>query len=49
MAEYGITSHVKVLYRFDGYTYERLADAISYAKIQRAATREKNTRRGDTT
>ena len=49
MREYGITSQVKVLFHFGGYTYERLADAVNYAKNQRSAPRKKNTRKGDAT
>ena len=33
MAEYGITSTVKTVYRYKDYRYERLSDALSYARI----------------
>ena len=33
MAEYGITSTVKTVYQYKGYRYERLSDALSYARI----------------
>ena len=36
MAEFGITSQVKVLFYYSGYTYERLSDAVNYAKKQRS-------------
>ncbi|MEN8129946.1 MAG: hypothetical protein ABFS45_07075 [Pseudomonadota bacterium] len=32
MAEYGITSTVKKVYRYKDYRYDRLSDAISYAR-----------------
>jgi hypothetical protein len=32
MAEYGITSTVKKVYRYKEYRYERLSDAFSYAR-----------------
>jgi hypothetical protein len=33
MAEYSITSTVKTVYSYKGYRYDRLSDAISYARI----------------
>ena len=33
MAEYGITSTVKTVYLYNDYRYERLSDALSYARI----------------
>ena len=33
MAEYGITSTVKTVYQYKDYRYERLSDALSYARI----------------
>jgi hypothetical protein len=33
MAEYGITSTVKKVYRHKEYRYDRLSDALSYARI----------------
>ena len=33
MAHYGITSEQKEIYRFRGKVYDRLEDAINYAKI----------------
>ena len=48
MAEFGITSQVKVLFYYDGHTYERLSDAVNYAKKQHYKPRENNARRGDT-
>lgn len=32
MAEYDITSTVKKVYRYKDYRYDRLSDAISYAR-----------------
>lgn len=32
MAEYGITSTVKKVYTYKGYRYDRLSDALSYAR-----------------
>ena len=34
MAQYGITAETKVLFHYDGYRYERLADAVNYARLQ---------------
>ena len=33
MAEYGFTSTVKTVYQYKDYRYERLSDALSYARI----------------
>jgi hypothetical protein len=33
MAEYGITSTAKKVYRYKEYRYDRLSDALSYARI----------------
>ena len=32
MAEYGITSTVKKVYRYKKYRYDRLSDVLSYAR-----------------
>jgi hypothetical protein len=32
MVEYGITSTVKTVYQYKDYRYERLSDALSYAR-----------------
>lgn len=32
MAEYGITAESRVVFHFGGYRYDRLADAINFAK-----------------
>ena len=32
MAEYGITSTVKKVYRYKDFRYDRLSDALSYAR-----------------
>jgi hypothetical protein len=32
MAEYGITSTVKKVYRYKDYRYDRISDALSYAR-----------------
>ena len=36
MDEYGITSEAKEIFHFEGHRYDRLSDAMSYAKIQRS-------------
>ena len=33
MAKYGITGTVKTVYQYKDYRYERLSDALSYARI----------------
>jgi hypothetical protein len=37
MAQYGITAETRVLFHYDGYRYERLADAVNYARTQQAS------------
>jgi len=32
MAEYGITSETKLIFHFEGHRYDRLSDAVNYAK-----------------
>jgi len=32
MAKYGVTAESRVVFRYGGYRYERLADAINFAK-----------------
>ena len=32
MAQYGITAETKPLFHYEGYRYERLADAVKYAQ-----------------
>ena len=39
MVQYGITAETKVLFHYDGYRYERLADAVSYAKRQQTPSK----------
>ncbi|MEJ2088078.1 MAG: hypothetical protein P8Y69_06315 [Gammaproteobacteria bacterium] len=36
MAQYGITAETKMLFHYDGRRYERLADAVNYARMQHA-------------
>ena len=36
MAQYGIKAESKVLFFYGGYRYERLADAVNYARTQPA-------------
>jgi len=36
MAQYAITAENKFLYHYDGYRYERLADAVNYARTKQA-------------
>ena len=33
METYGITVETKMVYHFDGYKYDRLSDAVKYAKV----------------
>ena len=40
MAEYGITSTVKEVYSYKGYRYDRLSDALSYARIDARRSEE---------
>lgn len=40
MAEYGITSTVKKVYRYREYRYDRLSDALSYAQTDTRRTGE---------
>lgn len=39
MTQYGITAETKVLFHFDGYRYERLADAVNYARLQQTQSK----------
>jgi len=34
MEQFGITAESKTIYHFEGYRYERLSDAINYARIR---------------
>ena len=34
MEEYGITAESKTIFHFDGHRYERLSDAVNYAKTK---------------
>ena len=36
MAQYGITAETTILFHLGGYRYERLDDAVRYAKAQQA-------------
>jgi len=40
MAEYGITSTPKTVYFYKEYRYDRLSDALSYAKSDTTGTQE---------
>ncbi len=40
LAQYGITAETKVLFHFDGHRYERLADAVNYARLQQTPSKE---------
>jgi hypothetical protein len=33
MASFGITAETKVVYRYQGYVYDRLSDAVAYAAL----------------
>ena len=37
MDEYEITSETKVIFHFEGHRYDRLSDAVNYAKSRRLA------------
>jgi hypothetical protein len=41
MDEYGITSEPKVIFHFQGHRYDRLSDAVNYAKKQRDVAKPK--------
>ena len=34
MEEFGITAESKTIFHFDGHRYERLSDAVNYAKTR---------------
>lgn len=34
MEEFGITAESKTIFHFDGHRYERLSDAVNYAKTK---------------
>ena len=40
MTEYGIMGETMVLFHFDGYRYERLADAVNYARLQQTPSKD---------
>jgi hypothetical protein len=40
LAQYGIKTETKVLFHFDGHRYERLADAVSYARLLQTKSEE---------
>jgi hypothetical protein len=40
MAEHGITSSPKTVYYYKGYRYDRLSDALSYAKSDTRRSQE---------
>lgn len=42
MTQYGITAETKILFHYDGYRYERLTDAVKYAGLQQAPSKEDN-------
>ena len=42
MEKFGITAEVKTIFHFDGQKYERLSDAVNYAKTRpRSAAKPK--------
>ncbi len=43
MAQYGITAETKALFHYDGYRYERLADAVNFARTQQAPPNKEDT------
>jgi len=40
MAEYGITAEAKFVFHYDGRRYDRLADAVNYARMQRTSAED---------
>ena len=38
MVEYGITAETRIVFHFQGYRYERLDDAINYARVTAGRT-----------
>lgn len=47
MARLGITTESKVIYHYAGYRYERLADAVSYARLREAMPEAKEVPQSD--
>ncbi len=43
MDEHGITSETKVVFHFEGHRYDRLSDAVNYAKNQHRSPRSVKT------
>ena len=43
MAQYGITAETKLLFHYDGYRYERLTDAVNYARTRQAPPNKDDT------
>ena len=42
MEKFGITAELKTIFHFDGHKYERLSDAVNYAKTRpRSAVKPK--------
>ena len=48
MDEYRITAETKLVFHYDGRRYERLADAVNYARTQRAEPNSHDASRGST-
>jgi hypothetical protein len=46
MARYGIVAEARTLFHYDGYRYERLADAANYARTQQSRLNACETPRG---
>ena len=40
MNQFGVTAEQKTIYHFEGRRYERLSDAINYAKARQAPARQ---------
>jgi hypothetical protein len=45
MERYGITVEQKTVYSYKGYRYERLKDALNYAKVDAGAARKSSVSR----
>jgi len=44
MAQLGITAEPKTIFHYAGYRYERLADAVNYARVLEALPENKHAR-----
>ena len=42
MAEYGITAETRIVFHFQGHRYERLDDAVNYARVTADRTKRED-------